>query len=381
MKVRYQFLDVFRGLIVLLMIEGHVLRELLTPALQNTPWFRFHELLHGVTGPGFLFGAGITFGISAQARWREFLVPSPALRRRIKKIALLLALAYALHLPFLSLSKTLSHATANDWRSFWSFDVLQCIGFSLFFLQLMVLVVRNPKWFERFLVICAIGVLASAPLLWNVEGLSEFLSFALTMESGSVYPLVPYSAFLFAGAFVSYEFMRFAQSGREAVFIRRLSITGIILQTGGFVLEALPFQIYPQHDYWLASPNFLLIKLGVIFLLLSGAWYATTRINHARSVSAVFRWLIVVGVESLFVYVIHLIALYGWVSNPEFNLSAWSGNFGLASSAGIAAVFTVVMILSAYFWHFLKTAHPVLVRGLNGWAGTIIVLEFLTRAY
>jgi hypothetical protein len=40
------------------MLEGHVLRELLTPDLKATQFFAFHEVFHGVTAPRFLFGAG-----------------------------------------------------------------------------------------------------------------------------------------------------------------------------------------------------------------------------------------------------------------------------------------------------------------------------------
>ena len=38
-KGRYDFLDLFRGIIVLFMIEGHVVRELLTPELRAAKLF------------------------------------------------------------------------------------------------------------------------------------------------------------------------------------------------------------------------------------------------------------------------------------------------------------------------------------------------------
>jgi len=382
MKTRYQFLDVYRGIVVLLMIEGHVVRELLEQSLQNTASFRLHELFHGITGPGFLFGAGVTFGISAQLRWSEYLGFTTALWNRLKKIVLLLGIAYALHLPYLSLSKTLSDTTADGWRALWGFDVLQCIGFSLLILQLTVMIIRRERWFALSLAVLMLGGMYSAPIVWK-EGdqLPGFLSYALSGSTGSVYPLIPHAAFLFAGALVSYEFMRFVKSGREAQFIKRLMIAGVTLHAAGLILDELPFQTYQSYDYWSASPNFFLIKLGGIWLLMSGAWFLN-RSTIVRRYGLFLRWLIIVGVESLFVYVMHLIVLYGSVVNPDVNVSSWwllSMRWG--GSMGIAAVFTAVTVLGAWLWSVLKSSHPVLVKGLNWWMGIVLIIEFVTRSY
>jgi uncharacterized membrane protein len=382
MKTRYQFLDVYRGVVVLLMIQGHVVRELLGPSLQNTASFRIHELFHGITGPGFLFGAGITFGISAQTRWDEYLGFSPALRKRLKKIILLLGIAYVLHLPFLSLSKTLTTTAEEGWRAFWSFDVLQCIGFGLLVLQLAIFIIRKERWFAITLTAVMIAVIYLAPLIWQEgKNLPAFLEYALTGTSGSVYPLIPNVAFLFAGALVSYEFLRFVRTGREAQFIRRLLVVAIALHAAGLIMDLLPVRMYDPYDYWSASPNFFLIKLGGICLVICGAWYLSqSKVIQRRPLY--LRWLIIVGVESLFVYVIHLVVLYGSVLNPDFSVSRLLyQSQGWGVSTGIAILFTAVMLLLAWWWNFLKESHSILARGLNWWMGTVLFIEFIIRPY
>lgn len=382
MKARYQFLDVYRGIVVLLMIQGHVVRELLSQALQNSAAFRMHELFHGITGPGFLFGAGVTFGISAQSRWDEYLVFSPALRKRLKKIFLLLGIGYVLHLPFLSLSKTLSATTAEGWAALWRFDVLQCIGFGLLILQIAVLLLRKEKWFAMSLAAVTIAIIYVAPPVWNAgNDLPAFLEYALTGTSGSVYPLLPNAAFLFAGALVSYEFLRFVRLGKENQFIRRLFLIAIALHAWGLIMELIPVEFYDPHDYWSTSPNFFFIKLGGICLLICGAWYLS-RSSLIQRHPLYLRWLIVVGVESLFVYVVHLIVLYGSVLNPDINVSRLLyQSQGWGGSAGVTAVFAAVMLLMAWSWNFLKGLHPVLVKGLNWWMGSVLLLEFIIRPY
>ncbi len=382
MNPRYKFLDVYRGIIVVLMIEGHVVREFLRDTLQDTTAFRLHELLHGITGPGFLFGAGITFGLTAQIRWKKYLSFSPEFLRRMKKIILLLGIAYTLHLPFLSLSKTLNHATADEWTRLWNFDVLQCIGFGILILQLTVLIIRKERWFVFSLAVLMVGALYAAPWVWNqAASMPQILSAALTGFTGSTYPLLPNVMFLFAGSLVSYEFLRFVKAGREVQFIKRLAVAAVCLHALGFVMDRLPFESYAPYDYWSVSPNFFLIKMGGICLVMCGAWLVSTRAAGQRA-EWVIGGLIVLGVESLFVYVVHLIGLYGSVVNPNVNLSAWlAPNMNWIDAGGLAAAFAGTMWLAARFWNSLKRSHPVLVPGLTWWMGTVLVVEFVTRRF
>jgi len=220
----------------------------------------------------------------------------------------------------------------------------------------------------------------SAPIVWNASNrLPGTLVYALTGARGSYYPLIPYAAFLFAGALLSYEFLRFKNEGRERQFIARLALTGVALHLVGLVVDALPVQTYASYDYWQVSPNFLLIKLGGICLLISGAWFLE---KHIPAETPWMKWLTVVGVESLFVYVVHLIGLYGWVVNPSTALaSLWHGRLGGMSSVGVAVIFCALMTGGAWLWNALKVHHPVLARGINWWMGIVFVVEFVTRPY
>lgn len=379
MNKRYTFLDVYRGIIVLLMVEGHAMREFLQPALQLSPVFRFHEFLHGITGPGFLFGAGITFGISAKRRWNDFLRPTPLLGRRFRKILLLLLLGYGLHLPFFSLSKTLAETSPEDWRTFLSFDVLQCIGYSLLILQILLLVLRERRLFLGTVIVLGSALVLFAPFLWRMDfsGIPPALSMGLQGNLGSVYPLVPYGAFLFAGAAASFQFTRYAEEGNDRVFIRRLGLAGVFCIAAGLFFEWIPLRIYAETDFWHDSPNFFLMKLGGLFLLMSGAWFLE-RPFRAGTLAPVS----LLGVESLFVYIVHLVALYGSPVNAEMNMSfLWEGKLGWMVAMGISAAFVVVLYAFTRPWRVLKEKHPVLLRTTQWWLGFVLVYEFLTRPY
>lgn len=379
MTRRYGFLDVYRGLIVVLMIEGHAVREVLQPALQATAAFRLHEFLHGITGPGFLFGAGITFGVSVQRRLPEFLRLSPVLVRRLGKIVLLLLLGYGLHLPFFSLRKTIEETSPEGWTRLFAFDVLQCIAFSLLILYATLLLVRRQRAFAVTAAAVGIALVAAAPLIWRMDlsGVPLPLSMGLQGVTGSVYPIVPYGAFLIAGAIASFEFTRFTAEGRERVFMKSLALTGILCIAAGTALEWVPVQIFPETDFWNESPAFFTVKLGGLFLLLAAAWRAGTMIPQRLQAP-----LHLLGRESLFVYVVHLILLYGSPVNPEVHGSAlWRGAMNTPAALAMTAGFTAVLAAGSAGWRFLKDRHPALLRTVQVWLAVVLLSEFLTSPY
>src|SRR5882672_5593017 len=60
---RELYIDAFRGLMALVMVQGHVCDALLTPAARAAPWYVFEAMFHGTTAPGFLFASGFVAGL------------------------------------------------------------------------------------------------------------------------------------------------------------------------------------------------------------------------------------------------------------------------------------------------------------------------------
>jgi uncharacterized membrane protein len=383
---RYQFLDLYRGLIVLFMLEGHVVRALLQPAVQATPAFELHEIFHGITAPGFLFGAGFTFAIATQRKWDELSTWSAGLLRRLWRMVLLVATGYLLHIPYFSLRKTIAESTPEQWDTVLAFDVLQCIGVTLFFLRLLFVIVRSETMFLSVVAALLAVIVAGTPLAWepaSTESLPRWLAMAVQGRQGSVFPLFPYAAFIFAGVLVSWEFLRFAERGNEAKFMKLLAFSGVGLVVSGSVWDILPYQLYPSYDFWFTSPAYVLIRLGILVLLLAGLWFFEAHVRHReRHDLWMPRWLITLGVESLFVYIVHLVILYGWVVNADQNLEEWWGlRLTLGESILVFIALTLVLALAARLWHYAKKRHPILMQGVYWWLGLVVVWELVSRPY
>jgi uncharacterized membrane protein len=383
---RYKFLDLYRGIIVLFMLEGHVLRELLNADVKTTTFFMLHEIFHGVTAPGFLFGAGFTFAIATQRRWEQSVAFTYVFFRRVWRAVLLILIGYALHFPFLSLQKIIFQATSAQWKAFLLFDVLQCIGIGLLLLRLLLVIVRREKLFLGTLTVLIFATVYSTPLFWTAHVQQIFhltISSAVNGLTGSSFPLFPFVGFLLAGTCVSWLFLRAAQDGHEEIFIKWLMLAGVMFITVGLFFDALPFQTYTEYSFWNTGPNYFWIRLGVLLLMLGGLWYLEDYFATRRgSMAWMPKWLTILGVESLFVYIAHLFILCGWVTNVEFNLRGWwGGRFTIAESILVFVGLTLVMIPASFGWRYLKKQHPDLMIGVFWWMGSCVVWSFFFNPY
>jgi hypothetical protein len=75
-------------------------------------------------------------------------------------------------------------------------------------------------------------------------------------------------------------------------------------------LDKRPWQVYAVYDFWHTSPNFFLIRLGLLLVMLCAA-YAWVRSGAGQWI---FSPLILLGQASLLVYWVHIEFVYGRVS-------------------------------------------------------------------
>jgi uncharacterized membrane protein len=383
---RFRFLDLYRGIIVLFMLEGHIVRELLKADLKATYFYTLHEIFHGVTAPGFLFGAGFTFAIAAQRRWTESSTFSYKFFRRIWRAVLLIIIGYALHIPFLSLQKIYSHASSTQWNAFLLFDVLQCIGIGLLLLRILLVIARQEKVFLGIITALLFIIIYVTPLAWTVhiqKTLPLLLSSAFNGMTGSPFPLFPFLGFIIAGTCVAWLFLRAAQDEREEVFIKQLMVIGALLIAFGLLLDALPFQSFAEYSFWTTSPNYFWIRLGILLLMLSGLWYIEDFFSTSGgSIAWMPNWMTILGVESLFVYIAHLLILFGWVTNTKFNLHwLWGGSLALPETVLVFFCLTLTMIAASFFWRYLKKQHTYLMMGIFWWMGICVAWSFFLNPY
>jgi len=362
-RPRELYIDAFRGLMALAMVQGHLCDALLTPAVRESHWYVFQQMFHGTTAPGFLFASGFVAGLPRAP------LSLRAGARRARRLLFVLGVGYFLHLPYFSLWKTMNEATPRQREILFSCDALQVIAVT----QLVVLVlqwVAGPRW-TWVAAGFAVVVSALAPAVWASElssRLPQALGPYLDQGSGSRFPVFPFAAFVLAGTLAGATLGRVEPARR---WRRGLLAGGGRLALGGGLARLLAGRV----DYWGPSPAYVSVRLGglVLLLLLTEA--------VARAAWPGVRSLALFGHETLLVYVLHLYLLFGGVASGPSLVAVLRDRLGVAEATGVLLAMLPVLLAAAWVWRAFKHRFPHEAQLVLVFLTTAFVYEFLTRPW
>ncbi len=376
---RLQFIDAFRGWAVLVMIETHVVNATLRPDLTETVLFKVVNFVNGLVAPAFLFASGLTFAIATHRKIDDYLAFRPALFKQLARLGLLFIIGYGLHIPKFEYHHLRYETGVVAWNNFWQVDVLQCIGMTLVLLILVLLVLRS----ERRLYVAAAavlgGVLILTPFVWQIDFWTLFpipVAEYFNGRHASLFPLLPWSAFVLAGALTGYYLLQSppwkGDHGLTGARMTTLSLFAVGVVLFSFALHPVAHLLYPSYDYWKTSPSFVLLRVGLVTLLLAGGYYWEKR--RGISPSSV---VTISGRESLLVYATHLMLLYGNFNGPHF-VDRIGHQYDFGQALGVSLVLIILMALLAVARNFIKSGPVWLRRTVDGCVVAGFVVVFFT---
>jgi fucose 4-O-acetylase-like acetyltransferase len=152
-----------------------------------------------------------------------------------------------------------------------------------------------------------------------------------------LFPLFPWAAFAFAGLAIGFFLITDMAKRYEALILAALGGLGVLACFLSIKLDVSPIHLYPQYDYWHTSPNFFLMRCGVLLILLFCV-YAWCRWGVAQ---LGFSPVIQLGKTSLLVYWVHIELVYGQLSIlPKHKCSIQ------LASVGLAIIFVAMLVVS-----------------------------------
>jgi uncharacterized membrane protein len=370
---RIHFLDIMRGVAVVVMVIGHSVDSVLSVDARTTEAFRLYDAVRGFTAPIFLFVAGFAFTVVTERRWTDYRSPSRLLRSRFLKVLLLLAVGYALHLPFFSMNKLIRGTRPEEYALLFQVDVLHCVAVSILLLQGIVFLTRTPTLFGRTVAVVAGALTLATPFVWSVDLgpiISPVFSPYFNQAQPSIFPIFPYAGFMLSGAVMGHYFLVARQKSQERAFFVGVLKLAVIAAVCGVVFDLLPLALYPPHDYWKASPNFFLLRLSAVLVV-------TTAFFFLRKLpSALENPVLALGQASLMVYATHLVLVYGSAVNLGL-MQVIGKTLPYYAAAGVGIVVLVAMVLLTHLWEYLRTHHAWHSRFVQaGFAGTIAYYFF-----
>ncbi len=380
-KKRIEFIDLLRGWAVIVMIETHVFNATLTSANTESGFFTVLTFINGLVAPSFLFASGLAYAVTTRRKMQDYLRFGTPLFRQLGRLLLILLIGYTLHIPRFSWAHCRYIAGDHAWELFFQADVLHCIAVSLLLLQVLLLVLRSEIRLYRAVVGLTLAIVFATPLMWDVDfrGILP-LPIAAYMNGlhDSLFPLFPWSAFVFAGAITGWQYLRAKDresaggTGAVVATMRSAAWIGAGIIAFSFALHPVASVVYPVYDYWKFSPSFFFLRLGLVLLLCTGMFaYERLRGVSPRSV------VTLIGRESLIVYVTHLLLIYGRFGSFTFS-DAVNRSFGYLQAGAVTVALFLLMTLLAFFWSRVKQGSLPVRRGIQAAFLVILVGIFFT---
>jgi len=380
-KPRLAYIDWMRGLACVLMFQTHCYDSWLGGTARQSRFFMYSQLGGTFPAPLFLFLAGISFALVTEKLIQKNLRASQIAGTTIRRGAEIFALGL--------LFRVQEYAIAWGWApksDLLRVDILNTIGLSMMLMGLVCWVVcwmvsaTQKAARARLALILAASFTALlisllTPLLWTTWS-PGFLPWPLESYINGVhnlgtpqpwlFPIFPWSAFAFAGLAVGFILLSPWSRAREAQAFLSLVAAGVLLIELSRWLDAQPRQLYPVYDYWHTSPNFFLIRVGMLLLILGASyawcrWVVENRVIEKWVVgkSGSNRWgfspLIQLGQASLVVYWVHIEFVYG-----RFSILRKHAQGIRTASLGLLVIFLAMLALA-----FLRTRTKGWMKGFR----------------
>jgi uncharacterized membrane protein len=364
---RLAYIDWMRGLACVLMIQAHCYDSWLNAGARKAAFYRWSQEASTLAAPIFLFLSGVSFALVTEGL-RQKKTPG----RQIFKTAMsrgmeILGLGFLLRLQEFVLGYPLS-----PWTDLLRVDVLNILGVSIILMAVFWRLVADPALFRphasgdanpsrpgggfanrRGWVICYSLLIATivamvTPPLWTTHR-PRFLPWMLESYVNGVhiydspqawlFSIFPWCGFAFVGlAFGLFLFSEFAQR-REPVALGIVGGIGALACALSLWWDASAVKIYAVYDYWHSSPNFFLMRCGILLLLVFGI-FAWCRWGFATKGFSLFLQF---GKTSLLVYWVHIEFVYGRLS-----ILPKGGTGIFAATLGMVVIFAAMLALSIW---------------------------------
>lgn len=292
----------------MIMVEAHVVDAWTRDSDRQGAPFAIAAFIAGLGAPLFLFLAGVAVPMAGSRRAAVIGHGAAAAAARLRGWQVFaLALIFRLQAQLLGWGPLVNFLKVDILNvmgialvtagALWGLSTSRAVRMSLFAAATVLVAMITPLIHEAQWVASL-----PDPLEWYLRPSLSHTSFVL----------FPWAAYLFAGAIVG-EAVDAARnrSGDGALQLILLGC-GTFVIVGGYWTSLQP-AIYPAANFWINSPTFVFIRLGIAMAMVPVTWLLEQTMKPLN-------FLETFGRSSLFVYWIHVEMVYGVIAKPLSNL-------------------------------------------------------------
>ncbi len=338
------------------MVHGHTVDVLLSYDFRRPDSIGFNSWLffRGLTAPLFLFASGFVYGVRFRRtdsieKFRQIKI------KTIRRAILLIVIGYLMKSPTPTIVSWES-VTYQMIQLFYAVDILQLIGASLLIFLFMEMIARKYQYDAgRILILISILFLYGNPLSTIVDW-QEVLPLPLaswfTQRTGSLFPLFPWGAYLFLGGAVGIYFQRKSYLSDMLLLTKVQLKIGLLFIVSAFLINIIEIKLFGFSTFWKTSPALFYARFGAV--LIFGSLFSIFSLYVKR----IPKFLYNASKNSLWIYVVHVMMLYG--SSWNRGVKDFLGNRCnvIETSLGVIIMWALMFLFSEGLTKFNKDILP-----------------------
>lgn len=341
-KHRIIFIDLLRAFAVIQMVQGHTIDALLAPEFRSDefPVYAVWNFMRGITAPVFMFTAGAVFTYLFRLVEEPF-EKNPRVKKGFYRFLLLVFIGYLLRYPTYKVVD-FSDVTKDRYDIFFAVDVLQLIGFGLLFLMICAFISEKIKKGDTLIFLTgSLFFFLLTPFVSEINWIEYFpqpVAGYFYDKTGSLFPLFPWVGYVILGGVLGSYLAKNPLVFKTNRFSLVLAIIGFIL----IFISKVSLLITESNGIYFTSTSYTLdtivFRVGFVLVLNSVISFISQKIE------SIPKLIIQVGRNTLLIYVVHLIIIFGSAWNPGISYY-FAGSLNAYQSVLIALVMVILMTM------------------------------------
>ena len=382
-RPRLKFIDMSRSLAILLMLEGHFTGAALANEYRKDDYllYKIWHNIHGLTSPLFFTVTGVIFVYLLSVNNTLSYFHNSRVKKGFKRVLELLFWGYFIQLSLWSIIQSFYYGSKFHLEWFYAFHVLQSIGVGIFFL---LVIYGIFKWINKgalhwYYLVSGLLLFVGYSSMKNYIQLDE-QAIAEGLQKGPKYFPNNAPAFIqnmFYGKFSDFSFLRYSGytilGGMLGSIIRTYENKtkewwfGTTFLVAGIIISIFIQPIFRNIDNfteWIGITEKGFYELNATAFIRYGQVVSVLGIFMLidKYVDVKAKLYLKLGQNTLPIYVVHVIILYGGIFGIGLKPLVFDENLGPWIAAGISAIAILFFTLMVYYIEILEDKYETFIR-------------------
>ncbi len=365
-KPRLKFIDMARSFAILLMLEGHFTGAALSKEYRSDEYWLYNiwHNLHGLTSPLFFTVTGVIFVYLLSANTTISYFENIRVKKGFKRVLELLFWGYLIQLSLWSIVKSIYYGTKFHLDWLYAFHVLQSIGMGIFLILIVYgfyKLINYGKLHWYYFVAGIIMFICYAYMKDYIQHQEELVANNIISKPSylpkgapaiiqnmiygkySDFSLVRYSGYTILGGMLGSIIRTYEQHARKLWFGLSFIIVGLVLNI--FIQQL--FHSVDDFTEWIGLTKKGVFELNTTSFVRFGQVLAFlgVLILIDKYVDVKAKLFLKIGQNTLPIYVVHVILLYGGIFGFGMKPYLFDENLPPFQAAGISALFILLFAI------------------------------------